>query len=63
METSEEIITWLISVAAEQTSERDLLLYKEVLHRLVQAAKTEQLASIDHDFETVNTILRQHNCR
>jgi hypothetical protein len=63
METSEEIIGWLISMVSEQTSERDLLLYKEVLHRLVQAARAEQLASINNDFESLNMILREHNCR
>lgn len=57
MVTTEEIIRTMVDSLSEEASDEDRRRYRDILQRLVKAAREEQLRAIQEDFETVFRVM------
>lgn len=57
MVTTEEIIRTMVDSLSEEASDEDRRRYREILRRLVQTAREEQLRAIQDDFDAVFRVM------
>lgn len=59
MVTTEEIIRTMVDSLSEEASDEDRRRYRDILRRLVQTAREEQLRAIQEDFDAVFRVMTQ----
>jgi hypothetical protein len=57
MVTTEEIIRTMVDSLSDEASDEDRRRYREILRRLVQTAREEQLRAIQDDFDAVFRVM------